>query len=155
MIEAETHVREVMAEDVVSLRAGDHLDLASDIMTLGRIRHMPVLSGDRLVGILSQRDLFRAAISSVLAFRPTAQREWLGKIRVEEVMTKRVVTARADWTIRQAVDVMLDKRIGCLPVVDDGRLVGLLSETDCLRLLGRMLARADSAPAGGGEPRAR
>jgi CBS domain-containing protein len=141
-------VRDVMSAEVVTLRAADHLDLANDIMTLGRIRHMPVVSDERLVGLLTQRDLFRAAVSSVLAFRPAAEREWLAKIRVAEVMTKEVCTARPDWTIRQAVDIMVDKRIGCLPVVDGDRLVGLLSETDCLRLLGQMLARADGAPPG-------
>jgi CBS domain-containing protein len=137
-----------MSCEVVTLRSGEHLDLASDIMTLGRIRHMPVMSGTRLVGILSQRDLFRAAVSSALDFRPAAERDWLAKIRVEEAMTADVITARPDWTIRQAVDVMVEQQIGCLPVVEEGRLVGLLSETDCLRLLGQMLAEANgSAPA--------
>lgn len=136
-----------MSREVVSLRLGEHLDLASDIMTLGRIRHMPVMSGTRLVGVLSQRDLFRAAVSSALDFRPEAQRGWLSKIRVEDAMTGDVITARPDWTIRQAVDVMVEKQIGCLPVVEEGRLIGLLSETDCLRLLGRILAQANgSAP---------
>jgi CBS domain-containing protein len=143
MISATTHVREVMTEEVVSLDAADHLDLASDIMTLGRIRHMPVLSAGRLVGILSQRDLFRAAISSVLRFRAAAEREWLAGIRVGEVMTRNVATAWPEWSIRQAVDLMLEKKIGCLPVVADGRLVGLLSESDCLGLLAQMLARAE------------
>jgi CBS domain-containing protein len=146
-------VRDAMSVEVVTLRAGDHLDLANDIMTLGRIRHMPIVSGERLVGLLTQRDLFRAAVSSVLAFRPAAEREWLAKIRVAEVMTKEVSTAHPDWTIRQAVDVMVDKRIGCLPVVDGDHLVGLLSETDCLRLLAQMLARADGAPPGPDERR--
>jgi acetoin utilization protein AcuB len=135
-----------MSRELVTLSLGEHLDLASDIMHLGRIRHMPVVSGDHLVGILSQRDLFRAAVSSVLAFRPSAQREWLAKIRVEEVMVKQVHTARPDWTIAAAVELMLDKRIGCLPVVDGERLVGLLSETDCLRLLARTLAPSAVAP---------
>jgi len=134
-----------MSREVVTLRSGEHLDLASDIMTLGRIRHMPVMSGTRLVGILSQRDLFRAAVSSALDFRPAAQRGWLAKIRVEEAMTADVITARPEWTIRQAVDVMVEKQIGCLPVVEEGRLIGLLSETDCLRLLGRMLAQANGS----------
>jgi len=141
-----THVREVMSPEVVTLQADDSLDLASDIMTLGRIRHMPVVSGGRLVGIVTQRDLFRAAISSALNFRPAAEREWLAKIRVDSVMSRTVYTARPDWSICQAVDIMLEKRIGCLPVVDGTRLVGLLSETDCLRLLAQMLARGESAP---------
>jgi CBS domain-containing protein len=133
-------VRDAMTTDVVTLKASDHLDLAHDIMSLGRIRHMPVLDGERLVGILSQRDLFRGAISSVLAFRPKAEREWLGKIRVEEVMVRAVHTAAPDWSVRQAVETMLAKKIGCLPVVEAGRLVGLLSESDCLRLLARLLS---------------
>ena len=136
-------VGDVMTTEVVTLDAGDHLDLASDIMTLGRIRHMPVVHDGKLVGILSQRDLFRGAISSVLQFRPAAEREWLAKIRVEEVMTKHVVAAEPDWPIKRAVGVMIEGRFGCLPVVDeDNRVVGLLSETDCLRLLARHLAGA-------------
>jgi CBS domain-containing protein len=130
-----------MTTEVVTLDAGDHLDLASDIMNLGRIRHMPVVRNGKLVGILSQRDLFRGAVSSALLFRPAAEREWLAKIRVAEVMTADVVTAEPDWPVRHAVEVMLEDRIGCLPVVDaEDRVVGLLSESDCLRLLASYLA---------------
>src|SRR5262245_59387263 len=127
-------VRDIMAKEVVTLNADDHLHLASDLMNLIRVRHMPVVKGERLVGIFSQRDLFRAAVSSVLNFRRSAQREWLEKIPVAEVMTREVVTAAPDWSILQAIEVMLQRRIGCLPVVDGNRLVGLLSETDCLQL---------------------
>ena len=140
MTTIEFHVRDIMHTELVTLARDEHLRMADDLMKLARIRHMPVVSGDHLVGIVSQRDLFRAAVSSVLHFRPSAEREWLEKIRVEEVMTKQVVTAQPDWPIRQAIDVMLEHRIGCLPVVEGERLVGLLSETDCLRLLGRLLA---------------
>jgi CBS-domain-containing membrane protein len=134
-------VGEVMTTEVVTLDAADHLDLANDIMTLGRIRHMPVVRDGKLAGILSQRDLFRGAVSSALQFRAAAEREWLAKIRVAEVMTSDVVTAAPEWSLRQAVEVMLEGRFGCLPVVDqDDRLVGLLSESDCLRLLATCLA---------------
>ena len=141
-------VREVMTPEVATLKSSDHLDLAHDVMTLGRIRHMPVLAGERVVGIVSQRDLFRAAVSSVLDFRPAAEREWLGKIRVEEVMATQVETADPDWPIATAVGLMLDKKIGCLPVVEGGRLIGLLSESDCLRLLARLLAPGAGPPGG-------
>jgi CBS domain-containing protein len=100
---------------------------------------MPVLSDGKLVGILSQRDLFRAGISTVLRLRPSAEREWLAKIPVREVMTSPVITARPDMSVREAVQLMLDHKIGCLPVVEKGELVGLLSETDCLRYLARLL----------------
>jgi acetoin utilization protein AcuB len=139
MTDAEIRVGEVMRTEVITLSMDEHLVLASDLMKLGRLRHMPVLSEGRLVGIVTQRDLFRAAVSSVLGVRPVAERDWLAKIRVEDVMTKPVFTAARDWTVRQAVDVMLQHGIGCLPVVEGERLVGLLSETDCLQLLTRLL----------------
>lgn len=137
------YVRDLMETEVVTLNAGDTLDLADDIMRLGRIRHMPITSNGELVGILSQRDLFRAAISSALQLRPAAEREWLAKIPVHEVMTTNVFTIAAEATVHEAVKLMLDKRIGCLPVVEDGALVGLLSESDCMRYLARLLDISD------------
>jgi len=128
-----------MEAEVVTLDVGDHLDLADDIMRLGRIRHMPVTSGKTLVGILSQRDLFRAAISSALQLRPAAERQWLSKIPVREVMTTQVFTIAPEASIRSAVEQMVGQRIGCLPVVEHEQLVGLLSETDCMRYLARLL----------------
>jgi CBS domain-containing protein len=129
-----------MQAEVVTLNASDTLDLADDIMRLGRIRHMPVTDGGRLVGVLSQRDLFRAAVSSVLRFKVRDEREWLATVPVREVMTREVCTAHPEMMVRDAVRLMLERKIGCLPVVAGGDLVGLLSETDCLRLLDRLLA---------------
>ncbi len=137
-------VQDLMERDVVTLNVSDSLDLADDIMRLGRIRHMPVMSGETLVGILSQRDLFRAAISSVLQLRPAAERQWLAKIPVREVMTKRVFTIAPTAPIRAAVAEMLDKRIGCLPVVEHNKLIGLLSESACMRYLARLLDIAEA-----------
>lgn len=136
-------VRELMSLEVVTLNQGDSLDLANDIMRLGRIRHMPVLHDRTLVGILSQRDLFRAALSSMLHLRPSMEREWLKKVVVRDVMTRDVITVGSTTPVRTAVALMVDKRIGCLPVVDDGKLVGLLSESDCLLYLARLLDRTE------------
>jgi CBS domain-containing membrane protein len=133
------YVKDLMAREVLTLEACDSLDLVSDLMRLGRIRHMPIVAKGRLVGILSQRDLFRAACSSVLRVRPAAEREWLAKIAVQEVMTRPVFTVAPEASLRDAVAIMIEKRIGCLPVVEDERLVGLLSESDCLRHLARLL----------------
>jgi len=136
-------VRDLMQTEVVTLEVGDPLDLADDIMRLGRIRHMPVTAHDQLVGILSQRDLFRAAISSALQLRPAAEREWLAKIHVREVMTTKVFTVGPDEPVHKAVTLMIEKRVGCLPVVQNSKLVGLLSESDCLRFLARLLDISD------------
>ncbi len=151
MHNGEMQVGEAMRTELVTLAPEDRLNVASDIMTLGRIRHMPVVSDAVVVGILTQRDLFRAAISSVLELRPAAEREWLSKIHVGEAMTQPVITAPPDLTMQDAVTLMLERRIGCLPVVQSGRLVGLLSETDCLALLARLLQpeRTDTDAQGG------
>lgn len=132
-------VRDLMQPEVVTLEAEDHLDMADTLMRLGRIRHMPVVEEGRLVGILSQRDLFRAAISTALQLRASAEREWLKKIPVREVMVSPVRTVSPEAPITEAVHLLLEHRIGCLPVVEGEQLVGLLSETDCLRHLARLL----------------
>ena len=133
------YVLDLMQREVVTLELTDNLDLADDIMRLGRIRHMPVVSGGDVVGILSQRDLFRAAVSSLLQLGRTVEHDWLAKVPVRAVMTTRVFTVPPSASVRTAVNIMLDKRIGCLPVVDAGRLVGLLAESDCLRHLAHLL----------------
>jgi CBS domain-containing protein len=136
-------VRDIMTTEPVTVAEDDRLDLAEDIMVLARIRHLPVVHAGTVVGVLSQRDLFRAAASSALQLRRVAQQEWLGKIAVRSVMSAPPVTTSADTDIREAVDVMLTARIGCLPVVGTGgRLMGLVSETDCLRALKRILDSA-------------
>jgi acetoin utilization protein AcuB len=128
-----------MRRELVTLEVEDHLDLAQDIMRLGRIRHLPVVSGSRVVGILSQRDLFRAAVSSLLQLSGASEREWLAAIPVKSVMTASVVTVAPSAPLQSAVRLMVDRQLGCLPVVEDGKLVGLLSESDCLVRLAQLL----------------
>ena len=128
-------VKDVMRRSVVTLGADDNLSVADDVMTMGRIRHLPVVDGRRrVVGLVTQRDLYKAAISSVLRFTKAKEHEWLGKIKVSAVMTKKVTTIDMEAGITDAVDKMLSKKFGCVPVTDkDGCLVGLLTESDCLR----------------------
>ncbi len=137
-------VRDLMMTEVVTLDASDTLDLADNIMRLGRIRHMPIVSDQKLVGILSQRDLFRAAISSVLQFRASTEREWLAKVKIREVMTAAVFTVKPTTPLREAVEMMLNKKIGCVVVIAGDRIAGLLSEGDCLHYLARLLDVAET-----------
>jgi CBS domain-containing protein len=137
------NVRQLMQPEVVTLRATDTLDLADDIMRLGRIRHLPVVDADeRVVGILSQRDLFRAGISSILQMHYTTERDFLAEVAVAAVMTPNVVCVGPDASLRAAVELMLTHRVGCVAVVEDRKLVGLVSETDCLRHLAHLLGVA-------------
>jgi acetoin utilization protein AcuB len=100
-----------------------------------RIRHLPVLEEGRLAGIVSDRDLRSAAP----ALGDPGRASVLEKIRISEVMTREVVTARPDDPIEEAANRMREKRIGCLPVVEDGTLVGILTSSDVMEALVQLI----------------
>jgi len=125
-----------MRTEFASVGSKERLDLADDVMKLGRIRHLPVLDGSRLVGVVSQRDLLAAGLSRALDFDGGQRRSFMRSVEVAEVMAVRPVTVRPDTAIREAAHLMVERRIGCLPVVDEaGGAVGLVTETDLLRVL--------------------
>jgi len=126
-------VSEIMTSEFATLESNDHLDLVDDVMKLGRIRHMPVLEEGKLVGIVSERDLLAASLSKALDFEKSERRTFLKAVDVSEVMTGDVISAAPDTPVREAARLMVRQRIGCLPVVEDGRPVGLITETDLLR----------------------
>jgi CBS domain-containing protein len=128
-------VRELMTTDVATIGRNDELTIADDIMKMKRLRHLPVLEEGRLVGILTQRDLFHAALSTALNFGEKAHKEFLKTVVVKEVMTDDVRTIGPDADIKEAARLLIEHRIGCLPVVEGGKLVGIVSETDLLRAI--------------------
>jgi CBS domain-containing protein len=130
-------VRDLMTPEVATLRENDSLSIADDVMKLGRIRHMPVVTDDEseIVGIVSQRDLFRGALARALGYGEHAQRKMLGMLHVKEVMTKQVVSVSPDAEIREAARLMLRHKIGCVLAVEGGRLAGILTESDFVKLI--------------------
>lgn len=131
--DADLTVRDIMTRDPIILGRNDTLDLAEDIMNLRRIRHMPVVDEGSIVGIVSQRDLFRSALVTALGFGRKTQTAVIKTIKIKEIMTEHVITISPDASVKEAARMMIDKKIGCLPVVDGENLVGLLTETDILR----------------------
>lgn len=126
-------VREVMVTELVTLSVDEELSLASDIMNLARIRHLPIVEGERLVGIISQRDLFRASLASVMGYGYAETRDHLKTVSIRDAMVKNVITVTPDTDIVAAGRIMLERKFGCLPVVEDNRLIGIVTETDILR----------------------
>jgi CBS-domain-containing membrane protein len=128
-----------MTRDVRTLGRNDNLSIADDVMRLERIRHLPVLDneGETVVGVVSQRDLFRGALARALGYGEHAQQKLLGQLVVKEVMTNDPVTVSPEEPLEQAARIMLDAKIGCLPVVEDGRLVGILTEADFVEAFSR------------------
>jgi CBS domain-containing protein len=123
-----------MSTKIVTLSIDDHLDLAEDIMRLGQVRHMPVLDGKRLVGVVSNRDLLAASLSKTLDFDSQERRTHISSVEVREIMSSDLFTVEPDATLELAASMMLNHKIGCIPVAEsDGALVGLLTEADMLK----------------------
>jgi CBS domain-containing membrane protein len=125
-------VRDLMTSDVTTLNRNDKLTLADDVMRLGRIRHLPVLGddGEELVGMVTQRDLFRGALAIALGYGLRAHRKVLDTLVIKDVMSTDLVTTTPDTPLVEAARVLMERKIGCLPVVENGKLVGILTEGD-------------------------
>jgi CBS domain-containing protein len=108
---------------------------ARRLMLERRIRHLPVTSDDGLIGILTDRDVRLTLPSPANTLSVWEVNYLLARLTVAEVMTRAVITVGGDRDIAAAAHLMLEHKIGALPVVEDGRLVGILTETDLLRAL--------------------
>ena len=127
-------VRDLMTTEVTTLLRNDQLSIADDVMNLGRIRHLPVVDeDDRVVGIVSQRDLFRGALARALGYGAHAQQRLLGQLLVKEVMTNDPISIAPDASLAEAARLMLERKIGALVVLEDERLVGILTEADFVK----------------------
>ena len=132
-------VKHRMSRDPVAVSPDDTLARALELTREHRVRHLPVLSGGEVAGIVSDRDI-RLAMPSPLAVADADRAEFLARTRVAEVMTRDVITAGPFDTVEDAAALLNRHRIGALPVVDaHGRLLGMLSETDVVRAFVEML----------------
>lgn len=129
-------VADLMTKEVVTLDANDTLNVADDVMGLARIRHMPVVDEDGLVvGLVSQRDLFRGALARALGYGEFAQQKLYGILHVKDVMSNDVLTISPTRMLVDAAKIMTDRKIGCLVVVEGERMVGILTEGDFVRMV--------------------
>jgi CBS domain-containing protein len=133
---------EIMNRDLVTVDKQASLRRARRILDQYRIRHLLVVEGKRLVGIVTDRDLRQAAPSSKSPLTISERQEFMDELKVLEVMSRKLITASSTTTIREAAKVMVSEKIGCLPVVDGNQLVGIVTQADLLE----MLVRGEQAP---------
>jgi len=134
-------VADIMSTDVVTLIEDETLADAKRCMDRGRIRHLPVLRGQKLVGLVTHRDLLAASFSIFAEVEQAEQRRVFVTVPVVEAMHRDVITVGPNETVADAAHTLLENKWGCLPVVnDDGDLLGIVTEADFLRLTVRLLA---------------
>jgi len=128
-------VKDVMTPQVETIGRNDDLLMVDELMGRRHLRHLPVIDNNQVVGIVTQRDLFKAAMSSAMGYGEKAQHQFLHSVRVKEIMVYPVITVTSDTDLQEAVRVIMEKGIGCLPVVDGTQLVGMVTKTDLLKYL--------------------
>ncbi|MCX6023500.1 MAG: CBS domain-containing protein, partial [Chloroflexi bacterium] len=126
-------VGDYMTADPLTVAPEDTLHAAWRIMLDRKVRHLPVLLDGKLVGVLTDRDIKEAMPSSDVVADPAEALSFLAMVRVQERMQHQVLAAAPTTAIAVAAGLLLQHRIGCLPVVDDGHVVGILTQTDLLR----------------------
>ncbi|MEW6045734.1 MAG: CBS and ACT domain-containing protein [Bacillota bacterium] len=123
-------VRDKMTANPIAVEPTTPVSEALRLMDGRKIRRLPVVSRDQLVGIVTLLDLMRVSASPATSLSIYELRYLLDKLTVQEAMTRRVITVAPDEPIEQAALLMREHKIGGLPVVEDGRLVGIITETD-------------------------
>lgn len=136
-------VRDLMTTKLITVQPDHTITLAEGIMRMEGIRHLPVVQDGRLVGLLSRGDVNRAEASFLSRTQHSGTDAEIN-IPVEQVMTTGLHTVTPTTTALTAACLMRDNQYGSLPVVESGRLVGLVTESDLLDLLIEVLER-DSA----------
>ena len=127
------YVDRIMTRDVVTVSPETKLARLSELMKQRKLRHLPVVDGaGHLLGILSHRDVQRAEPSAITTLDVGEVNYLLSKVKAEQIMHREVVTCTADTLVEQAGCLMRDRRVGCLPVVDGGRLVGIVTGVDLI-----------------------
>jgi acetoin utilization protein AcuB len=143
-VQATTLVRDVMTKQPVTIGPEASLASAIAVMRERGIRHLPVVDDTgRLLGIITDRDLRAAALAPALSeFLPVGLRravegaaEMLEQLRVQDAMTWGVVTTRPEASVAEAGAVMFEGRVGSLPVRENGKLVGIVTERDIFKAL--------------------
>ena len=131
-------VEDEMTRDVKTLHRNDKLSVADELMKIGGFRHVIVVEdddSDAVAGIISHRDIFYGALAWSTGQGETAHQKVLDAMPVKDVMSGDVATVAPDTPLADAARIMLERKIGCLAVIQNDRIVGILTEGDFLSIL--------------------
>ncbi len=126
-------IRKLMQTDVVTLQADEPIISAVEATATERIRHLPVLQGKKLVGIISLSDIHHATPSPLVEGSGEHYHKLLHETPVSRIMRRAPITASPDASLADVVRLLIDHKIGAVPIVEGGKLVGIVSELDVLR----------------------
>jgi acetoin utilization protein AcuB len=132
-------IRDVMTKNPVTIDSETLVLDAQKVMKENNIRRLPIVDKGKLVGIITQHDLLEASPSPATSLSIHELNYLLAKMKVKEIMKKNPVTITPDTPFEEALKIGQEKKIGSFPVVDNGKLVGIVTESDIVRFLTRAL----------------
>ncbi|WP_299396329.1 CBS domain-containing protein [uncultured Gelidibacter sp.] len=129
-------VSTIMSVKIITLKKEDDLEKAEHLFKKHKIRHIPVVDGDAIIGILSYTDLLRISFADAVdETEDEIESLVYNMFTIEQVMAKHVVTVSSDTSIKDVAKILAKKEFHALPVVDDRKLVGIVTTTDLINYL--------------------
>lgn len=132
-------VRDRMTTEVITVGLADPIRKAWELVEENQLRRFPVVEGDKLVGIITDRDIRNSTASSVVLTEKKYHDFLLDTVKVESVMTPDPATVTPDTPLDEAARMILELKVGGLPVIEQGKLVGIITETDLIKTLVELL----------------
>ncbi|TXE17045.1 CBS domain-containing protein [Psychroserpens burtonensis] len=131
-----TPISAIMTTNVITLNLTDNLETAESLFKKNKIRHIPVVSGDHIIGMLSYTDLLRISFAdSVNEDEQDVDTVVYNMFTIEQVMAKNLVSVTSNSTIKEVAEILSKKEFHALPIVDDNKLVGIVTTTDLINFL--------------------
>lgn len=135
-------IKDVMTSDVATLNANATLAQARELMESKRIRQIPIVDNEgRVEGIISKRDIYAASVSNLSENYERSKNLLEGRLQISEIMTTDVETIEASESLSSAAVKLQELRVGALPVVENGKLVGVISSSDFLGIAVMLLEK--------------
>lgn len=127
-----TPISAIMTKNIIALTRSDNLEYAEKLFKKHKIRHMPVVSAENVIGMLSYSDLLRISLSDLNDDEQSVDSIVYNMFTIEQVMTKNVISVSSKTTIKEAAEIIAKQEFHALPIVDDGVLIGIVTTTDLL-----------------------
>ncbi|OGR02971.1 MAG: hypothetical protein A2284_07440 [Deltaproteobacteria bacterium RIFOXYA12_FULL_61_11] len=127
-------VSRIMTHAPLTVREDDDMYVVERLMRTAKVRHLPVTQDGRVIGLITHRDLLAVSVSLLADISREEHDEMMRKVPVSEIMNRDVLVIEEDTSIEAACKQLLEHKIGCLPVVKDNKLVGIVTESDMVRL---------------------
>ena len=137
-------VRDYMTTELVTVQETDTLLDATMFFVRSTFRHLPVVRGRQLVGIITERDVKQIAPSVLSGISAEDYNSIMETTPISRVMARTPITVRPDQSVLEAAKLLYTKRLGCLPVVQGSELVGIITTTDMLKALAHILEGSDA-----------